>query len=92
MSLQDTCITANEKHDKASILALLVPAHENGRHYADWKAADRHGQRSLQPSEIRAMQQQRGEEPCFCTDKRYSCSKQCDLRKDCLRLRAVWLR
>ncbi|MDH4284233.1 MAG: hypothetical protein OEV35_02845 [Gallionellaceae bacterium] len=92
MSLQDTRIASNEKHDKANILSMLVPAHESGRHYPGRVAAGRYGQRSIQPSEIRAMQRQRGEDPCFCTDKRYSCSDLCDLRKECLKLRAVWLR
>lgn len=47
--------------------------------------------RSLQPSAIRAMQRQRGEEPCFSTDKRHSCAERCEWRKDCLKSRAVWL-
>ena len=47
---------------------------------------------SSQASAIRAIQRQRGEEPCFSTDKRYNCAEQCEWRKDCLKLRAVWLR
>ncbi len=92
MTLQDNHIAAREKHDMAGALTMLVPAHESSRHYSGRVAAGRHGQHSLLPSEIRAMQRQRGEEPCFSTDKRYSCSRLCDLRKECLKLRAVWLR
>lgn len=47
---------------------------------------------SSQASAIRAIQRQRGEEPCFSTDKRYNCAEQCEWRKNCLKLRAVWLR
>jgi hypothetical protein len=47
--------------------------------------------RSPQPSAVRAMQRQHGEEPCFATDKRYGCAERCELRKDCLKSRAVWL-
>lgn len=92
MTLQDTRIAIKEKHDKTSIQSMLAPAHEGRPHYPGRVAAVRHGQRSMQPSEIRAMQRQRGEESCFSTDKRYSCSDLCDLRKECLKLRAVWLR
>lgn len=92
MTLQDTSSAVKEKHDKGSILSMLAPAHESGRHHSGRVAIIRHGQRSMLPSEIRAMQRERGEEPCFCTDKRYSCLDLCDLRKECLKLRAVWLR
>ena len=44
------------------------------------------------PQVIRMIQRQRGEEPCFSTDKRYGCEKQCEWRSNCLKLRAVWLR
>ena len=47
---------------------------------------------SSQASAVRMIQKQRGEEPCFSTDKRYNCEEQCAWRKDCLKLRAVWLR
>lgn len=47
--------------------------------------------RTLHPSEIRATQRKRGEEPCFSTDKRYGCAERCEWRKDCLKPRAVWL-
>jgi hypothetical protein len=41
---------------------------------------------------IRAIQKQRGEEPCFLTDQRYICSKECEWRSSCQKLKAVWLR
>ena len=47
------------------------------------------------PSEkmlIRAIQKQRGEEPCYSTDKRYTCKEDCEWRVSCQKLRAVWLR
>ena len=53
---------------------------------------DEYRSHSPQASAIRAIQRQRGEEPCFSTDKRYNCAEQCAWRKDCLKLRAVWLR
>jgi len=40
---------------------------------------------------IRAIQQKRDEEPCFSTDKRYSCNANCEWRACCQKLRAVWL-
>ena len=48
--------------------------------------------RNSSPQVIRSIQRQRGEEPCFSTDKRYGCAEQCEWRNDCLKLRAVWLR
>ena len=47
---------------------------------------------SLQVRDARAIQRQRGKEPCFSTDKRYGCTESCEWRKDCAKLRAVWLR
>jgi hypothetical protein len=47
--------------------------------------------RSPEPSVIRALQRQRGEEPCFSTDKRHTCAGQCEWRKECHKSRAVWL-
>ena len=41
---------------------------------------------------IRAIQKQRGEEPCFSTDMRYNCKADCEWRNSCMKLRAVWLR
>lgn len=41
---------------------------------------------------IRAIQKQRGEEPCYSTDQRYSCNEICEWRESCQKLRAVWLR
>lgn len=48
--------------------------------------------RRSSPQVIRMIQKERGDEPCFSTDKRYSCKEQCEWRNDCLKLRAVWLR
>ncbi len=41
---------------------------------------------------IRTIQVLRGEEPCFSTDKRFSCTDECEWRQSCRKLRAVWLR
>lgn len=54
-------------------------------------AFDEFARRSPQPSAVRAIQRQRGGEPCFSTDKRYSCAERCEWRRDCLKPRAVWL-
>lgn len=51
-----------------------------------------HSHPPLKASAVRAIQRQRGEEACFSTDKRYSCAEQCEWRKDCIKLRAIWLR
>ena len=40
---------------------------------------------------VRAIQRQRGEEPCFSTDKRYTCREKCEWRTSCQKLKAVWL-
>jgi hypothetical protein len=47
---------------------------------------------SSQKMLIRAIQKERGQEPCFLTDKRYSCDEVCEWRESCQKLRAVWLR
>ena len=42
---------------------------------------------------IRAMQTERGTEACFLTDKRLVCQdRNCEWRKTCCRLVAVWWR
>jgi hypothetical protein len=41
---------------------------------------------------VRAIQKQRGEEPCYLTDKRYACKERCVWQASCQKLRAVWLR
>lgn len=41
---------------------------------------------------IRSNQKHRGEEACFSTDKRYTCTGDCVWRSNCNKLRAVWLR
>ncbi len=53
---------------------------------------DEYGYRPLKASVIREIQIQCGEEPCYSTDKRYDCEQQCEWRRDCVKLRAVWLR
>ena len=48
---------------------------------------------SSQKSLVRAIQIQRGEKPCFLTDKRYTCKDDmCEWRESCRKLVAVWLR
>lgn len=42
---------------------------------------------------IRLSQEQRGEEPCFRTDKRLLCRRDdCEWRSECRRLVAAWKR
>jgi hypothetical protein len=41
---------------------------------------------------IRAIQKQRGGEPCYLGDKRYNCNEICEWSASCQKLRAVWLR
>lgn len=53
---------------------------------------EEYNRRPLKASAVRAIQTQRGEEPCYSTDKRYNCTDPCEWRKDCTKLRAVWLR
>lgn len=59
---------------------------------AGWSVLDEYNRRPLKASAVRAIQTQRGEEPCYSTDKRYNCTEPCEWRKDCTKLRAVWLR
>lgn len=47
---------------------------------------------SSEKFQILAIQKQRGAEPCFLTDKRYSCNEICEWSASCKKLRAVWLR
>lgn len=50
-------------------------------------------QRSDHPRVIRQQQQQAGQEPCFATDKRHGCRNyKCQLRVECVKLIAAWLR
>jgi hypothetical protein len=51
-----------------------------------------YGHNSSQKMLVRAIQRRRGEEPCFSTDKRYTCHEVCEWRTSCQKLRAVWLR
>lgn len=41
---------------------------------------------------VRNIQIHRGGEPCFSTEKRYSCKEDCEWSRSCRKLRAVWLR
>ncbi len=42
---------------------------------------------------VRSLQLQRGDEPCFMTDKRLLCKDNgCEWRRECRRLVAVWKR
>ncbi|HEX5338889.1 MAG TPA: hypothetical protein VFW53_10680 [Gallionella sp.] len=52
-----------------------------------------HGSHTSQTQLIRNIQAMRGDESCYSTDKRYTCKEQeCEWRRDCVKLRAVWLR
>lgn len=41
---------------------------------------------------VQLIQQNQGKEPCYMTDKRYSCNRQCEWGKSCKKLTASWLR
>ena len=42
---------------------------------------------------IRVIQDLRGEDACFATDKRHACTNaNCDWREDCRELAAIWFR
>jgi hypothetical protein len=41
---------------------------------------------------IRKIQKLRGDEPCFATDKSFDCAEICQWRRECRKLKAVWLR
>ena len=43
-----------------------------------------------QTQRIRTIQLQRGLEPCFVTEKRYTCSEICEWSQECRKLRAQW--
>ena len=44
-------------------------------------------------NEVRAIQMQRGEKPCFMTAERLICKNfECEWRRDCRKLVAVWKR
>lgn len=92
MNLQEIRSAVRQSEIKTGDFPISAPAQDGEHHYAGQLGTGRYPRYSLIPSEIRAMQRQRGEEPCFSTDKRYTCSEECELRKECLKLRAVWLR
>lgn len=74
-----------EKGDEAmKIESLQELASQIGLH--------QHSTNTSQKMLIRAIQKQRGEEPCFSTDKRYNCHEVCEWSTSCQKLRAVWLR
>lgn len=52
----------------------------------------KHGDTSSQKMRVRAVQKQRGGEPCYLTDKRYNCNDDCEWSTGCKKLKAVWLR
>jgi len=62
------------------------------QHMADPLGLKESKQHTSQTQLIRAIQQQRGEQPCFATDKRDDCAEICEWRRDCRKLMAVWLR
>jgi len=45
---------------------------------------------TTQTHRIRTIQLQRGVEPCFLTEKRYTCSEICEWSQECRKLRAQW--
>lgn len=93
MKSQDFFAAASQRQFSPEVLSMPGLMQETRQQeQAERVLFDSYARRPPQPSEIRAMQRQRGAEPCFCTDKRYSCAEQCEWRKDCLKLRAEWLR
>lgn len=40
---------------------------------------------------IRGIQLRHGKEPCFATEKRYSCDEPCEWSRECRKLRAHWI-
>ena len=65
---------------------------ESLQRLASQNGLNQYGNNTSQKMLIRAIQKQRGEEPCFSTDKRYTCNEVCQWRGSCQKLRAVWLR
>lgn len=59
---------------------------------ASQDGVNQHSNNTSQKMLIRTIQKQRGEEPCYSTDKRYTCNEICEWRGSCQKLRAVWLR
>ncbi|OGT00748.1 MAG: hypothetical protein A3F73_06260 [Gallionellales bacterium RIFCSPLOWO2_12_FULL_59_22] len=47
--------------------------------------------RTSQTELVRTIQAARGDEPCFCTGKRYDCGETCEWCRDCRKQKAVWL-
>lgn len=59
---------------------------------ASQNGQNQYGSNTSQKMLIRTIQMQRGEEPCYSTDKRYNCNEVCEWRASCQKLRAIWLR
>jgi hypothetical protein len=66
------------------------PPLEEAVQSAPAQAAPRIGSRVMM---IRLLQEERGDEPCFRTDKRLTCRREeCQWRQECRRLVAAWKR
>ncbi len=65
------------------------PQNQNANQHEIIKGAgDYHSKGQL----IRLMQLQHGNEPCFATDKRYTCTELCEWGRECRKLVAQWRR
>lgn len=47
--------------------------------------------RTSQTELIRGIQLRHGKEPCFASEKRFSCKEPCEWSRECRRLRAHWI-
>ena len=54
--------------------------------------ANRMGDYQTATQQIRSIQIQRADEPCFRTAKRYTCTQVCEWGKECRKLVAQWKR
>ncbi len=54
--------------------------------------ANMNGDYQSMKQQIRSIQIQRADEPCFGTSKRYSCTEVCEWSKECRKLVAQWKR
>ncbi|MFA5171695.1 MAG: hypothetical protein WC426_09010 [Sulfuriferula sp.] len=53
---------------------------------------NRMGDYQTATQQIRSIQIQRADEPCFGTTKRYTCTEVCEWGKECRKLVAQWKR
>ena len=60
--------------------------------YADTASGKECDQHTTNTQMIRAIQQSRGDEPCFASDKRHDCAEMCEWRQGCRKHVAAWLR